>query len=189
VRLHCALLPTYPSTRARGPGGNTGRGRLITHRRSIVTAKEALAISTLGVDHITISGAVLEALAKDQYAQDFRGSALEVDVPAARVPEGGKGEWAQGITARQHSAVSRLAEQGSAVHPNVDFLANAGAALDESIGADESVKRRLDYAIKWVIPLLSGVVRNRGQRNRGLTRHRAFADCEAKAVEVIRSLL
>ena len=58
-----------------------------------MTSKEALAISTLGVDHITISGAVLEALAKDQYAQDFRGAALEVDVLAARVPEGGKGEW------------------------------------------------------------------------------------------------
>ena len=55
-------------------------------------------------------------------------------------------------TTRLYNAVSRLAEQGSAVHPNVDFLANGGAALDESIAADESVKRRLDYAIKWVIP-------------------------------------
>jgi hypothetical protein len=33
---------------------------------------------------------------------------------------------------------------------NVDFLTNNGAALDESIGADESVKRRLNYAIKLV---------------------------------------
>lgn len=56
-----------------------------------------------------------------------------------------------GHTALFHNAVSRLAEHGAAVHRNVDFLANDGAALDESIAADESVQRRLDYAIKWVI--------------------------------------
>lgn len=156
-----------------------------------MTSKEALAISTLGVDHITISGAVLEALAADQYAQEFRGAALDVDVPAARVPEGGKGEWAQGTAELFHNAVSRLADHGAAVHRNVDFLANDGDALDESIAADESVQRRLDYAIKWVI--LCFALNRAGSSGQGcetgLTRRRAFADCEARAVEVIRSLL
>jgi hypothetical protein len=142
-----ALPPLVPVSAL---GGDQGMERRIAHRCSIVTSKEALAISTLGVDHITSSGAVLEALAADQYAQEFRGAALDVDVPAARVPEGGKSEWAQGITALLHNAVSRLADIGAAVHPNVDFLTNNGAALDESIGADESVKRRLNYAIKLV---------------------------------------
>lgn len=39
---------------------------------SLVTPAEALAISTLGVDHITISGKILEALAADKDVKDFR---------------------------------------------------------------------------------------------------------------------
>jgi hypothetical protein len=58
-----------------------------------VTSKEALAISTLGVDHITISGAVLEALADDQNAQELLGAQLDVDVSGDGTPVGGKSDW------------------------------------------------------------------------------------------------
>lgn len=37
----------------------------------------------------------------------------------------------------------------------VDFLANSGSALDESNEADESVRRRLAYALKYVHSLRS----------------------------------
>ena len=40
---------------------------------SIVTSTEALAISTLGVDHITIAAKVLQALAEDKEVKNFRG--------------------------------------------------------------------------------------------------------------------
>ncbi|KAL7419655.1 hypothetical protein Q5752_005569 [Cryptotrichosporon argae] len=90
---------------------------------SIVTATEALAIATLPIDHITISGTVLEALAADNDAAAFDSAELGIDVPRA--------EAAGGTDA--HSA---------------DFLADHGKALDESIAADESVARRFAYAVR-----------------------------------------
>lgn len=59
---------------------------------SIVTAKEALAISTLGVDHITISGTVLKALAEDTNVADFRGDDLDVHVKQSKAKVAGRGQ-------------------------------------------------------------------------------------------------
>ena len=59
---------------------------------SIVTAKEALAISTLGVDHITISGTVLQALADDRNVADFRGEGLDVNVKQSQANVAGQGK-------------------------------------------------------------------------------------------------
>jgi hypothetical protein len=56
-----------------------------------VTAKEALAISTLGVDHITISGTVLKALAEDKDVADFRGDNLDVNAKHNEAKIGGRG--------------------------------------------------------------------------------------------------
>jgi hypothetical protein len=56
-----------------------------------VTSKEAMAISTLGVDHITISGAVLQALADDKDIADFRGDDLGVKVKHSEATTSGRG--------------------------------------------------------------------------------------------------
>lgn len=112
--------------------------------RSIVTSKEALAIASLGPDHITISGPVLEALATDQYGQDFSGTPLDLSVPSeGEVPRGSQ-------TGEQDTSISRgaLILTAAVAHANVDFLANDGALLDESIKADPSVARRLAYALQ-----------------------------------------
>lgn len=97
---------------------------------SIVTATEALAISTLGVDHITISGKVLQALADDKDVADFRGDKLDVDL-------------------KDESAGAQASDRSSGrdMHA-MDFLADHGRALDESNRADASVQRRLDYALR-----------------------------------------
>ena len=60
-----------------------------------------------------------------------------------------------------------------------DFLADGGKALDETIEADESVSRRFAYALKWVRPF--PMIADRCGR--------AFADCEQKVIDIIRSKL
>lgn len=53
-----------------------GVARPLVMPASIVTSKEALAISTLGVDHMTVSVKVLEGLAADMNEGEFRGTQL-----------------------------------------------------------------------------------------------------------------
>lgn len=91
---------------------------------SIVTSTEALAISTLGVDHITIAGKVLQALADDKDVPVFRGKEMDVEAPESGIRTGGRGA------------------------DPTDYLANGGKALDERIAGDKSVSRRLEYALK-----------------------------------------
>lgn len=107
-----------------------------------MTAKEALAISTLGVDHITLSGKILQALADDSNVADFRGEKLDVNVPSSGVKPDGRGGCAQ-----QFLQISVRVDGRAGMHA-VDFLAYRGEALDESNNADEIVRRRLDYAIR-----------------------------------------
>lgn len=64
----------------------------------------------------------------------------------------------------------------------VDFLANNGQALDESNRADESVQRRLDYALKYVSLLTQLAF---GSANIC----RAFSECEQKIINVVRPML
>ena len=53
-----------------------GQKRPLVMPASIVTSKEALALSTLGVDHMTVSVKVLQGLSADMNEGDFRGKGL-----------------------------------------------------------------------------------------------------------------
>lgn len=53
-----------------------GLPRPLVMPASIVTSKEALAISTLGVDHMTVSVKVLQGLAADMNEGEFRGKGM-----------------------------------------------------------------------------------------------------------------
>lgn len=100
-----------------------------------------MALSTLGIDHITVPAKVLQALADDRDVKTFRGEDMDVSAPDSRVKpkQSAKGEsYFELIVADEIEPHSR------------DFLADDGKALDESIAADESVGRRLASALKWV---------------------------------------
>lgn len=105
-----------------------GQKRPLVMPASIVTSKEALALSTLGVDHMTVSVKVLQGLSADMNEGDFRGKGLA---------DGG-GVGAVGMDGQEGS--------GDAKH-QADWLANEGEALDENIRSDPSVSRRLEYAV------------------------------------------
>ncbi len=104
---------------------------------SIVNSTEAMAISTLGIDHMTIPAKVLQALAGDKDAKTFRGA--DLDVPA-RDTTGGMKQSAKGKLRVQFELMTEP-------HPT-DFLADGGKALDESIAADESVTQRLKSSLQ-----------------------------------------
>lgn len=91
------------------------------------------------MDHITISGSVLQALADDKDVADFRGEDLNVDVEQSQAKVAGRGQSPFG------QSEIRLIELD--VHA-VDMLANDGKAVDDSNNADASVKQRLEYALK-----------------------------------------
>jgi len=136
--------------------------------RSIVTTKEALAISTLGVDHNTISAKVLQALADDRDTKSFRLADSDISAKEAGTAPNGSSKGEEAF----------LLELMKEPHFQ-DFLADGGKALDESIEADESISRRFAYACKWVLA---------AERHLS-TLHRAFADSEQKVIDVIRRKL
>ncbi|KAH9944381.1 aldolase [Epithele typhae] len=85
---------------------------------SIVTAKEVVALVTLGPDHLTLSGAVLNQLAA------AKGSEVSLEAEAS-------------------VGVAVEPEVKSA-----DYLANGGAALKSAIAADAETSRKLEDALK-----------------------------------------
>ena len=53
-----------------------------------------------------------------------------------------------------HRLECRLDADGAGSHPETDFLADEGRGFDKSIYSAESVRRRLRYALQWVLVAL-----------------------------------
>lgn len=124
--------------------------------RSIVTAAEALAVSTLGVKHISLPGKVAEELAAGMNEATFRPEVLEENeaivkpVTIAEEPVDaqvtGKGKCETRYMSGPDT-VGYLADRLAISEP-VDWLADEGRALDENIRRDVAVSQRLEFAIK-----------------------------------------
>ncbi|KAI9638720.1 aldolase [Dioszegia hungarica] len=126
---------------------------------NLVTPGEALAVSTLGVDHISLSGKVMEELAGGKNEATFMPEVLDEHEAILQPMElddemGSKKAKGKG---KEKVPVATI--------PDTDWLADDGAALDEAIRSDEEVSRKLEYAVK------------------------AFEECEARIAIVIRQML
>lgn len=65
----------------------------------------------------------------------------------------------------------------------VDFLADEGRPLDESNKTDESVSRRLDYALRYILSYSPPI------RSVCADSNRSFTECEQKIIDIVRGKL
>ncbi|KAI0669894.1 aldolase [Trametes maxima] len=99
--------------------------RTLVMPASIVTAKEVLALVSLGPDHLTLSGAVLDQLAAAE------------DTAAAAAPSGAP------KSSEENKKGADLADV-----KGTDYLADEGAALRDAFAADAEASRKMADALR-----------------------------------------
>lgn len=115
---------------------------------NVMTPKEALAISTLGVDGVSLAGNVIEEMAGGA------NEALLIEISVAEEeqevngvdpdsPMRSKGKCESRPTQHIGFSADNLAKL-----KEIDWIIDEGAALDQSIRSQESVSNKLEYAIR-----------------------------------------